>query len=213
MREPTDKPGSVLNSHSSGTHVTVRLERPTRKPARAAPCRTRGAARSPIWSCSGWGLPCRLVYTRRGALLPHLFTLTPRRVVRRGGIFSVALSVGSRPPGVTWHPALWSPDFPPRRHDPGHGHPRRLSGRLPQTKSVHQGRRLQGRIFRGGFAAKRPAAPPRRRGNDPGVVPRDPVVTACVCVRGLRPGPWLCAGEAPLRRGCSGSRRKFSRRA
>ena len=31
----------------------------------------------------------------------------------RGGLFSVALSVGSRPPGVTWHPALRSPDFPP----------------------------------------------------------------------------------------------------
>jgi len=30
-----------------------------------------------------------------------------------GGIFSVALSIGSRRPGVTWHPALWSPDFPP----------------------------------------------------------------------------------------------------
>ncbi|KTD76139.1 hypothetical protein Lwor_2257 [Legionella worsleiensis] len=30
-----------------------------------------------------------------------------------GGIFSVALSVGSHLPGVTWHPALWSPDFPP----------------------------------------------------------------------------------------------------
>jgi hypothetical protein len=30
-----------------------------------------------------------------------------------GGIFSVALSIGSRLPGVTWHPAQWSPDFPP----------------------------------------------------------------------------------------------------
>ncbi len=30
-----------------------------------------------------------------------------------GGIFSVALSVDSHPPGITWHPALWSPDFPP----------------------------------------------------------------------------------------------------
>ncbi len=29
-----------------------------------------------------------------------------------GGLFSVALSVDSRRPGVTWHPALWSPDFP-----------------------------------------------------------------------------------------------------
>ena len=29
-----------------------------------------------------------------------------------GGIFSVALSIDSRRPGVTWHSALWSPDFP-----------------------------------------------------------------------------------------------------
>ncbi len=29
-----------------------------------------------------------------------------------GGIFSAALSVDLRLPGVTWHPALWSPDFP-----------------------------------------------------------------------------------------------------
>ncbi len=47
----------------------------------------------------------------RGALLPHLFTLTG--TLPRGGLFSVALSVGSRLPGVTWHPAQWSPDFPP----------------------------------------------------------------------------------------------------
>jgi len=29
-----------------------------------------------------------------------------------GGLFSVALSVNLRCPGVTWHFALWSPDFP-----------------------------------------------------------------------------------------------------
>jgi len=52
----------------------------------------------------------------RGALLPHLFTLAGA-FQRLGGIFSVALSVGSRPPGVTWHPVLWSPDFPPRSKD------------------------------------------------------------------------------------------------
>ena len=33
-----------------------------------------------------------------------------------GGLLSVALSVGSRRPGVTWHRALWSPDFPRHRH-------------------------------------------------------------------------------------------------
>src|SRR5690554_5084323 len=30
----------------------------------------------PIWSCSEWGLPCHSSYLERGALLPHLFTLT-----------------------------------------------------------------------------------------------------------------------------------------
>ena len=52
-------------------------------------------------------------YQSRGALLPHLFTLTD--LLKVGGIFSVALSVGSRPPGVTWRPVRGSPDFPPRR--------------------------------------------------------------------------------------------------
>ncbi len=39
----------------------------------------------PIWSCSVWGLPCPLHYCNGGALLPHLFTLTPRirRCTRR----------------------------------------------------------------------------------------------------------------------------------
>ena len=53
---------------------------------------------------------------RRGALLPHPFTLTGDAGWRRlGGLLSAALAVGSRPPGVTWRPVLWSPDFP-RRH-------------------------------------------------------------------------------------------------
>src|SRR5208283_1301920 len=42
---------------------------------------------SPIWSCSAWGFPCHRHYWQRGALLPHLFTLTSPK---RGGIFSVA---------------------------------------------------------------------------------------------------------------------------
>ncbi|CAI8879372.1 hypothetical protein EMIT0P260_40023 [Pseudomonas sp. IT-P260] len=39
----------------------------------------------------------------------------------------MALSVGSRLPGITWHFALWSPDFPP----PSNFHRgQRLSDRL-----------------------------------------------------------------------------------
>ena len=80
----------------------MRLKQPTQK--------QRGPRLSfSIWSCSRWGLPCHNRYQLRGALLPHHFTLTP---ASRGGILSVALAVGSRLPGITWHPALWSPDFP-----------------------------------------------------------------------------------------------------
>ena len=68
----------------------------------------------PIRSCSRWGLPCRRRCRRRGALLPHLFTLAAVYATRRGGLFSVALSLGSRPPDVIRHrlsmePGLSSP--------------------------------------------------------------------------------------------------------
>jgi hypothetical protein len=82
----------------------------------------------------GFTLPrcCR----QRGALLPHHFTLTSRRG-GIGGIFSVALSVDSRPPGVTWHPALRSPDFPPS--------PRTASATVRPTPSRE--------VYRGGAPA------------------------------------------------------------
>src|SRR5687767_4216335 len=60
----------------------------------------------PIRSCSRWGLPCRFRCRSRGGLLPHLFTLAPPTnrpdepvfaggpIYRRGGLFSVALSLG-----------------------------------------------------------------------------------------------------------------------
>ena len=84
----------------------------------------------PIWSCSGRGLPCRLRYRRRGALLPHHFTLTPLARGQRGGIFSVALAVGLRLPGVTWRPVLRSPDFPPSREIPEQRLPGQLLSRV-----------------------------------------------------------------------------------
>ena len=81
----------------------------------------------PIWSCSVWGLPCRLHYCRRGGLLPHPFTLTSDRVhelssyeespTTWGGLLSVALAVPRtfkrEAPDVIRHTALRSSDFPP----------------------------------------------------------------------------------------------------
>ena len=42
-------------------------------------------------------------------------TLSPLPI-EIGGLLSAALVVGSRPPAVSWHSALWSPDFPPPDH-------------------------------------------------------------------------------------------------
>src|SRR5437762_11333583 len=66
---------------------------------------------APTWSCSRWGLPCRCRYRRRGALLPHHFTLAARRprAERVWRCVSVALSLGSPPPGVTRHRASVEP--------------------------------------------------------------------------------------------------------
>ena len=82
------------DGHSSRTPVTRRLKQPTRtavpdidlRPQRSPP-KPRAV---PIRSCSRWGLPCRRRCRWRGALLPHLFTLTaairyaPRRYVLCG---------------------------------------------------------------------------------------------------------------------------------
>ena len=70
------------DGHSSGAAVANRLKQPTRitrtgkSPGHQSPV-------IPIRFCSRWGLPCRRCYQKRGALLPHLFTLArPRRTGR-----------------------------------------------------------------------------------------------------------------------------------
>ena len=96
--ELVDKPGSVVDDHSSATNVTVRLKRPTR-------IRRGSRHRIPIWSCSGRGLPSpRLLPTARCAL-----TAPFHPYLKTGGFLSAALSVGSRPPGVTWRPDPMEP--------------------------------------------------------------------------------------------------------
>ena len=109
------------------------LKRPTRRfpPGLAcarhvarvgAPGRHASAAESgrpanflPIWSCSVWGLPCLRRYRRSGALLPHLFTLTPasdeaRAVCSLWHLPSRGLDAAI--PDVIRHTALRSSDFP-----------------------------------------------------------------------------------------------------
>jgi len=136
MRQTACKPGSVLGNprdgHSSGTSVAGRLARPTRTAVR------KQTVAVPIWSCSRWGLPCRVCCRPRGALLPHRFTLAsagsenPEPI---GGLISVALSLGSPPPDVIRHrvsvePGLSSSHFHQGRSDQrpsGHLTPRRYN--------------------------------------------------------------------------------------
>jgi len=82
-------------------YVTIHLKQPTRE------------QRGPRHMLS------YLVLLRVGFTLPLLLpaarcalTAPFHPYLKEGGIFSVALAVDLRPPGVTWHPALRSPDFP-----------------------------------------------------------------------------------------------------
>ena len=58
--------GRLLRAASSNQPGRQRKDTPGVLPRHAAPIR----------SCSRWGLPCRARCRPRGALLPHLFTLT-----------------------------------------------------------------------------------------------------------------------------------------
>ena len=60
--ESADKPGSVVNRHSSRPAITHRLKQPTR-------FQYGPYLRKPIWSCFGWSLPCtKLLLAGRCAL-------------------------------------------------------------------------------------------------------------------------------------------------
>jgi hypothetical protein len=141
------KPNSVVCGHSSRRRVAADAhQRPTRRfrhllepPVAYRADTPRGlvlaaCASLPIWSCSVWGLPCPRLYKRSGALLPHLFTLTPARTeLAPFGMLNslakaqVAEAVSSlwhwpstgleaRVPDVIRHTALRSSDFPPPKH-------------------------------------------------------------------------------------------------
>ena len=122
------KPGSVPRpgcpgrdeSHSSRPTIARRLEH---SHPDTAPTLARGRSSGPLSTVSlfelapgGACLAAGHPAVARG-LLPHDFTLAcarcscERRAI--GGVFSVALSLGSPRVGVTDLPVLRSPDFPP----------------------------------------------------------------------------------------------------
>ena len=114
--ESADKPGSVVDNHSSGMCVATHLKQPTREHARVARCRLKQASADLLSYLvllrAGFAVPV-LLPVLRCALTAPFHPYQQQTSCCFGGLLSVALSVDSRPPGVTWRSTLWSPDFPP----------------------------------------------------------------------------------------------------
>jgi len=88
-------------------------------------------------------------------------------------LLSVALSLASRPVGVTHHRALWSPDFPPARSAPPGGGTRTRAGDHPVHSSpsslmVAAAETIVS-VFPGGRRRGEPSAPGGRMSHWPGV--------------------------------------------
>jgi len=107
MVEMTVKPGSVVDSHSSRPALARWLKQPTR--VRYGPY-----LMNPYLALLRVEFTMPQTVASRAVRSYRTLSPLPDPALRAiGGLLSVALVVGLHPPGVTWHPALWSPDFPP----------------------------------------------------------------------------------------------------
>jgi hypothetical protein len=125
--QPACKPGSVRREARAARVTTIHLGRrlpgaSSNLPGRPDPdtgpghhCLRADARAVPIRFCSRWGLPCRFRCRKRGALLPHRFTLTSS-LAGRGGLFSVALSLRSPSPDVIRHRMSMEPGLSSQGH-------------------------------------------------------------------------------------------------
>jgi len=81
----------------------------------------RAGCPSSVLSCTAWGFSCLANYSASGELLPRHFHPCLCFSQRTGGLFSVTLSVNTRPAAAgrmlpayfTRHATVWCSDFPP----------------------------------------------------------------------------------------------------
>jgi hypothetical protein len=117
-RQTVCKPGSVPPRR---TGMAIHLGRSSPNASRDRPERRRedppgtgfdAVPAAPTWSCSRWGFPCRRHCWRRGALLPHHFTLAapPKRRLAVCFLWHSPWGRPRRP--LTGTVSAWSPDFP-----------------------------------------------------------------------------------------------------
>jgi hypothetical protein len=127
------KPNSVSlqnrdGNHSSSPWIAPGVQQSTQKHRTGRPSSLAGTLFYLTLLRVGFAMPSLLPVTRCALTAPfHPY------LAERGGIFSVALSVGSPLPRVTRHTALWSSDFP----RPFSGS--RLPGRLRQKPILCHG--------------------------------------------------------------------------
>ena len=140
---PTSHEGRKGDGHSSGTPVAGRLARPTR-------AATRKRARGPKPACRpysvllpvGFTMPFPSPGTRCALTAPFHPYPASRRSASPGGLLSVALSLGSPPPGVTRHRVSVEPGLSsPRSRKNGE----RPSDRLASVEGGGPGSRRQAR--------------------------------------------------------------------
>ena len=114
------KPSFVLEGHLSGRRITTTLCSTTSSLPEATGVKTTPTSTS-VWPCTGRGLPCYIGHPMHGALLPHLFTLTPQA---RRYIFCGTNPERHRLQCRRWTlsivPVFWCSDFPPHRRENPH---------------------------------------------------------------------------------------------
>ncbi len=127
-KERAGKPNFVPRlrggDHFSRSTVTCRLKRPTHSQASITDA-GGGPPHSCLLGLAGGGVCPATTVTGHAVRSYRTISPLPARLAPNvGGIFSVALSLGSRRVGVTNHRALPSSDFPPERvRNKTQGHP------------------------------------------------------------------------------------------
>ena len=135
MDLPDDKPVSVLHLATKRQPFLLAGDL-SPAPATYPELVTERAAPGPLFGLAPHGVcPAGAHYCRRGALLPHLFTLT-RQLLNGRYVFCGTIRktrFERAPPAVSRHAALWRPDFPPRK---------RSLSRRPERLPVRQARSI-----------------------------------------------------------------------
>ena len=128
----TDKPGSVVDSHSSRPAIAHWLKQPTR--VQYGPYHV-----NPYLALLRVEFTVPRTVTSRAVRSYRTLSPLPDPTCVGHRRFALCCTGRGFPPGVTRHPALWSPDFPPLRPSPPEGGRRRSGDCLVSFGAQYSG--------------------------------------------------------------------------